>query len=560
MTMSVQHQQALDSLYAIGNVLTIKITMPQTDWDAVRTEQPAGGVCNFQFTGTGGSRYTWRKATSVEISGTSFPAQTTFTQVGVKKKSFCGSLSDDKPCLHIDFSKFSKANVPVIEALIGSRYLTLNNTIQDPSYIRQPLGYKLLAMAGLPNSRCNFARVLVNGTLIGQGVSGVNSPGIFVNAEPVMPRYIERNFNGNMNGNLYELEHGDDFVSARLPFIDPESLSKFKDKADLQFADNYITANGLVGANQMLDLDQFIKIFAMEFFLKHWDGYANNTNNCYIYNDVNAVAAPGVNNVKFKMIPWGIDQIFQPNRHFKMGTRGLIANLVRNDAARLAQLINQIRAYRETVFSRETQQTLLKPMIDQMEALLVGFGVPNAVSQIATVRQQLRLAESAGYLCAGLPGSSAAYILKDDTSECLHASNTEVIPAGTPNPLRFEVIHRPLPDNNDNSDLWRFNDLGTGKSVTSQAYGRFLHASNTLVTGQGHKYLYTCAANNIDHAEEFSIVPFDTPDQFTFSGYFKLASIRTNLRATYGSETTPESGGPRVYQDLDANGSNLYIY
>ena len=390
-----------------------------------------------------GGRYTWQKATSVEISGTSFPAQTTFTDVGVKKKSFCGSINSDKPCLHIDFGKFNKANVPLIEALIGSRYLTLNNTIQDRSYIRQPLGYKLLAMAGLPNSRCNFARVFVNGTLIGQGVGGVNSPGIFVNAEPVMPRYIERNFNGNMNGNLYELEHGDDFVSARLPLMEPESLSKFNNKADLQFADNYIAANGLAGANQMLDLDQFIKIFAMEFFLKHWDGYANNTNNCYIYNDVNAVAAPGVNNVKFKMIPWGIDQIFQPNRHFKMGNRGLIANLVRNDAARLAQLINQIRTYRDTVFSRETQQTLLKPMIDQMEALLVGFGVPNAVSEIATVRQQLRLAESAGYLCAGLPGTSAVYILKDDTSECLHASNAE-IPATTPIRLASRLSIAPL--------------------------------------------------------------------------------------------------------------------
>ena len=555
--MSVQQQQALDSLYAIDNVLTIRITMPQSDWDAVRTEQPAGGVCNFEWTGGRGGRYTWGKATSVEISGTSFPSQTMFTEVGVKKKSFCGSINSDKPCLHIDFGKFNTANVPLIEALIGSRYLTLNNTIQDRSYIRQPLGYKLLAMAGLPNSRCNFARVFVNGTLIGQGVGGVNSPGIFVNAEAVMPRYIERNFNGNMNGNLYELELGDDLVSARLPLMEPESLSKFNNKADLQFADDYIAANGLVGANQMLDLDQFIKIFAMEFFLKHWDGYANNTNNCYIYNDVNAVAAPGVNNVKFKMIPWGVDQIFQPDRHFKMGTYGLIANLVRNDAARLAQLINQIRTYRETVFSRETQQTLLKPMIDQMEALLVGFGVPNAVSQIAIVRQQLRLAESAGYLCAGLPDTSATYILKDDTSECMHAT-AEAIPAGTPNPLRFEVIHRPLPDDNDNSDLWRFDDLGTGKSVTSQAYGRFLHASNTLTTGEGHKYLYTCAANNVDQAEEFSIIPFDTPDQFTFSGYFKLASIRTNLRATYGStDTTPGSGEPRVYQD---DGSNLYLY
>ena len=199
-------------------------------------------------------------------------------------------------------------------------------------------------------------------------------------------------------------------------------------------------------------------------------------------------------------------------------------------------------------------------MIDQMEAILLGLGVPNAVSEIATVRQQLRLAESAGYLCSGLPDPRAVCLLKDDTSECLHATNSEGIPADTPNPRRFEVIHRPLLDNNDSSDLWRFNDLGIGTSITSEAYGRCLHASNTLVTNQRHKYLYTCAANNIDHAEEFSIVPFDTPDQFTFSGYFKLASIRTNLRATYGSTDTTPEGGPRVYQDLDPNGSNLYFY
>ena len=82
----------------------------------------------------------------------------------------------------------------------------------------------------------------------------------------------------------------------------------------------------------MLDMDQFIKIYAMEFFLKHWDGYADNTNNTYIYNDVDAVAAPGVGNIKFKMIPWGIDQTFQPDRPFKLGGDGVIAQLVRNDA------------------------------------------------------------------------------------------------------------------------------------------------------------------------------------------------------------------------------------
>src|SRR3979411_1704999 len=160
--MSAQQQQALDSFYAIDNVVTIKITMPQSDWDAVRTEQPKGGVCNFEW--KGGGRFRWKHAASVEISGTSFPARTTFTDVGVKKKSFCGSLDSNKPCLHVDFGRVRDANIPLIEALIGSRYIPLNTTPPDRSYLRQPLGYELLAMAGLPHSRCNFAQVFVNGT------------------------------------------------------------------------------------------------------------------------------------------------------------------------------------------------------------------------------------------------------------------------------------------------------------------------------------------------------------------------------------------------------------
>jgi hypothetical protein len=196
-------------------------------------------------------------------------------------------------------------------------------------------------------------------------------------------------------------------------------------------------------------------------------------------------------------------------------------------------------------------------MIDKMETLLQSFGVPDVVAQIAIVRQQLRLAESAGYVCAGLPGKRFVYVLKDDTSECLHASNSEGIPTGTPDPAKYEVYHRRLLDNNDPTDLWSFDDLGEGRSVTNQAYSRVLHASDSLVTEQGHKCLYTCTAGNNDHAEEFSIVPVDTPSEFSFSGYFELASVRTGLGALYGSETTP-AGRPRIYQDSD--GSKLYFY
>ncbi|KRE25462.1 spore coat protein CotH [Mycobacterium sp. Soil538] len=562
--MTALQQQALDSFYAIDNVITIEITMAAAEWDALRNEEPKGGRCNFEF--TEGARYTWRKAASVEISGTKFPAATTFTDVGVKKKSFCGSIDSDKPCLHVDFGRLGDANVAGVEALIGSRYVTLNNSIQDRSYIKQALGYRLLGMAGLPHSRCNYARVFVNGTPIGQGAGGINAPGVYVNAEPVMRRYIERNFNGNMKGNLYELEHHDDLVEERLDFIGVEALSKFEDKADLTFACAHIKANGLAGADQVFDMGQFLKIFAMEFFLKHWDGYADNTNNTYLYNDVTAVATPDVGDIRFKMIPWGIDQTLQPGRPFKLGRDGVIAQLVRNDDARRKQLFDQIRAYRDTIFSRENQQTVLRPLIDEMQALLTGFGVPDVVTEIDLVRQQLRLAESAGYMATGLPGpADPVYILKHDTSACLHASNTESIPPGAPTPANFEVYHQPLKDDNDPADLWALDDLGAGKSLASKAFSRNLHASAAQVTPQGHKYLYTCAPSNGQHAEEFAIAPVpvpvtdpaNPPGRFAYTGYFNLVSVRTTEMAKFGLDLTP-GGRARVHQELP--GSNLYFY
>lgn len=552
--MTVQQQQALDSLYAIDNIVTIKITMNPSDWDALRTEEPKGGRCNFNWTK---SRYTWRKATSVEISGTQFPQRTTFTKVGVKKKSFCGSFSNDKPCLHVDLGKYRDDNIAAAESLIGTQYLTLNNSIQDPSYIRQPVGYKLFDLAGLPHSRCNFARVFVNGVPIGEGIVGVDSPGVYVNAEPIMPRYIERNFDGNMNGNLYELEHGDDLVRDRLPFIGVEDVSKFEDRADLKVAIDRIDANGVAGASEVIDMDQFIRLYAMDFFLKHWDGYSRNTNNTYLYNDVNAVAAPGVGDVKLKFIPWGVDQILQPPRSFRLETEGRIAKLVREDDARLAQLTEQVRTYRETVFGRAVQQSVLKPMIDGMEKTLVRLGVPDAGRRIAEVRRQLQLATSAGYLFGGVPAGSVVHVLTD-TGECLHASNTEAIPAGAVPPVNFEVVHQPLAEPSDDSDLWTMGDLGVGKSLTSRAYGRVLHAS-AMTSSRGHKLLYTCAANNTERAEEFTLEPVRPPNgsQFAHTGYFRLLSARTGRKGAYGDDATP-SGRPRVYQDDP--GSNLSLY
>ena len=92
--------------------------------------------------------------------------------MGIKKKSFCGSSTATSPAFTSTSAEVNNAGEAKAEALIGTRYVTSNNSIQDKSFVKQTLGYRMMEMAGLPNSRCNYARVFVNGTLIGQGVGG----------------------------------------------------------------------------------------------------------------------------------------------------------------------------------------------------------------------------------------------------------------------------------------------------------------------------------------------------------------------------------------------------
>ena len=78
----------------------------------------------------------------------------------------------------------------------------------------------------------------------------------------------------------------------------------------------------------------------------------------------------------------------------------------------------------------------------------------------------------------------------------------------------------------------------------AQTEGRLLHSLHTK-------------PDNRDHAEEFMIVPFDSPNEFEYTGYFRIQSVRTKLGATYGTDPTP-AGRFRVHQENI--GSRVYFY
>ncbi|MEA3052117.1 MAG: hypothetical protein QOG72_1020 [Sphingomonadales bacterium] len=536
-------QQLCDSFYNIDNVVTINIVMPQADWDTLRNAQPHGGYCIFSFTG---DRYDWFNATSVEVSGTAFPTGGThsFSSVGIKKRSFCGSFSTGKPALALNFSKFNAANESVIENLIGTKYITLNNSIQDPSFIRQTLGFELFRQAGLPYSRCNYVHVKVNGVPIG----------FYINIEPIKSRHIQHNFNNNDLGNVYEIEAGEDFTQLimnadRISF---EGLSNFADKKDLKLATQTLATAGVAGLASVIDVDQFVRYFAMEVLLKHWDGYTGNLNNTYIYNDVTAVANPATSDVNFKFIPWGLDQTLQPNHTFTLSPTSVLGSMVLNNNDLLIRLNTEIRSYANSIFDRDNYNNVMLPFIAKMQQILVTAGATNVANYIAVVRSQLKLVKSGAHQLIGEFPLSSCHLLDQATDECAHASHTERVDE------HYEAYHvAPAGAQTDRWYIVQSHSEPAYKIVDSQ-YGTYLHASTTKFTNTGNLITY-CFRFHPHDGNYFTVELVGSPDPRSVTGYFKIKSTRTGNYLNYSATDLTPLGRKRINQSA-TNATTLYLF
>lgn len=104
----------------------------------------------------------------------------------------------------------------------------MNNSKQDPAYVRQPLGYELFQQSNFASFRCNFATVTVSGKFWGgEDVNGSSTPsdGVYVYLESHKKKFLENRFN-NDKGNAYELGYLDDFKQTgwlRATFLSKDS-------------------------------------------------------------------------------------------------------------------------------------------------------------------------------------------------------------------------------------------------------------------------------------------------------------------------------------------------
>jgi hypothetical protein len=270
------------ALYDPGRMVGVDIQIDDDAWNVLCSQKRTfvslfRGAC---FAQPFPSPFTWQRA-RVVIDGIARD------NAGIRKKGFLGSLDGQKPSLKISLTEFVD-NDPVY----GLKKLTLNNAKQDPSLVRQCLGYQLFLQAGLPAPRCNFAHVRVNG----------RSLGVYVNVEEVRKPMLARHF-ADTSGNLYE-----GTVSDFHPLLLATFEAQTNESSDTHAALAAVTAALAVDDGVLLerlgaviDLDAFVTFWAMEALVGQWDGYSSNRNNYYAYQN----PASG----KLHFIPWGADTV-----------------------------------------------------------------------------------------------------------------------------------------------------------------------------------------------------------------------------------------------------------
>jgi spore coat protein CotH len=279
-----------------------------------------------------------------------------YENVAVHLKGAAGSFRpfDDKPALTLNFSKHAPG-----QRFHGYSKLSLNNSVQDPTYLCEAISRELFAAAGVPVPRVDHVTVLINGRDLG----------LYVLAEGWGRPFLRRHF-ANVDGNLYD----GGFLQEITAELDTNSGENRTDHGALErlrvaaFELEAATrAERLAGA---LDLDRFFRFLAMEIMTCHWDGYAMNRNNYRLFHDRERE--------RMVFLPHGLDQMFgvhrsSPTSPILPAMQGLVANAVLSLPGAPERLREQIAALRAEVFLPERLTNRVQELARRIRPTLAAY-------------------------------------------------------------------------------------------------------------------------------------------------------------------------------------------
>ncbi len=271
-------------LFDVDRVLNVEITLPEDDWKQLCRQSRSHDSA---FQNPLAKPYSYFKA-DIALDGV------VIRDVAIRKKGFLGSQDDFRPALKVKFDEYVE-QAP-IEGLDG---LTLNNNKQDRALVSQYLTYEVFRKAGVKAPRCAFATVTVNGQYLG----------IYSNVERVRETFLEREF-GNGQGNLYEGTLTDLYPKS-IEWFEAETNKKENDRSQLLALSSLLDGDdpSVQEISKFVDVDNFLRYWAVESLINFWDGYTQNQNNFFVYQN------PTDGLIHF--LPWGADSCFSNQRPFR---------------------------------------------------------------------------------------------------------------------------------------------------------------------------------------------------------------------------------------------------
>ncbi|HER09630.1 MAG TPA: hypothetical protein ENO20_12050 [Bacteroides sp.] len=261
----------------------IDITIPQTSLDHLYENPHADNEYQAQFSFTRGGT-----TEALEDVGVRFRGNTSRDK---QKKSF-----------KISFNTFEQGR-----DFHGLEKMNLNAETNDVSLLRSKLSWELFRYLGVPGSRCNHVLLYINGAFYG----------VYVNTEHIDETFVKSRF-GTNDGNLYKCLWPADLVYLG----EDQEAYKFTEEDRRAYAlrineewDDYADLAGLVSVinltagdqfpaalEQVFNVQQYLKVMAVDVMTGNWDGYIGNRNNYYLYRD----QVTG----RFEYIPYDLDNTF----------------------------------------------------------------------------------------------------------------------------------------------------------------------------------------------------------------------------------------------------------
>lgn len=290
-------------LFDQTTVRDIFLEIPPDSWEGIDAEaRPPGCVpWNRQY-------YTG----SVTFEGQEFAG------VGLRAKGGCGSSRDldGKAAFRINLNWDDPAveGCPETRRLYGQKQLTLNNMVQDGSFLHERLAYRLYQEFDVPTPRVAHIRVHVNGEYWG----------LYLLVETPKRRFLDRRFDSK-NGMLYEGTYWCDLIAENVPPGEEDDYClerKFspspcdgppepdEDPRDYEVLREMVeTLDSLpIGGfypqiEDTFNFDTFLSAWAVEGVIAHWDNYGFNIiNNYRVYHDPSTDL--------WNLVPHGVDQTF----------------------------------------------------------------------------------------------------------------------------------------------------------------------------------------------------------------------------------------------------------